>query len=64
MYPLKELWSMVSASTGIVKIGIIPQTNSLYDCDTWTIADFIQLDTQDFPRMQVIIMVQMSQNTA
>ena len=46
IYPLKELWSMVGASTAIVKKGVIPQTSILYDHDTWTITDFIQLDTQ------------------
>ena len=37
IYPLTELWSMVGASTAIVEIGIIPQTNSLYGHDTWII---------------------------
>ena len=40
-YPLTELWSIIGASTAIVKIGIIPQTSSLYDHDTWTITKFI-----------------------
>ncbi len=40
-YPLTELWSMAGASTVIVKIGIILQTSSLYDSDTWTITKFI-----------------------
>ena len=48
---LSELWSMIGASTVIVKIGIIPQTSSLYDHDTWTITKFIRLDTQGFTQM-------------
>jgi hypothetical protein len=27
---------------------------SLYDCDLWTITNFIQLDNQGFMRMEVI----------
>ena len=50
-YPLTELWSIIGASTVIVKIGIIPQTSSMYDRDTWTITKFILLDTQGFMRM-------------
>ena len=50
-YPLTELWSTIGASTVIVKIGIILQTSSLYDHDTWTITKFIRLDTQGFMRM-------------
>ena len=49
-YPLIELWSRVGASTEIIKIGITLQTSSLYDCDTLTITDFIQLDTQGVTR--------------
>ena len=54
---------MVGASTEIVKIGIIPQTNSQCVCDTWTITDFIGLDNQVFTQMEVIIMLLESKNT-
>ncbi len=50
-YPLTELWSIIGASTVKVKIGIILQTSSLYDHDTWTITNFIRLDTQGFTWM-------------
>ena len=51
IYPLIKLWSIAGASTTKVKIGIIPQTSSLYDRDTWTITKFIRLDTQGFMQM-------------
>ena len=51
IYPLTELQSIVGASTAIVEIGIIPQTISSYDSDTWTITNFIRLDTQGFTQM-------------
>ena len=40
-YPFTQLWSIIGASTVIVKLGINPQTSSLYDHDTWTITNFI-----------------------
>ncbi len=57
IYPLTELWSMAGVSTVIVKLGIVPQTISLYNRDTWTLTDFIQLDI-------LIIMDWESKNTA
>ncbi len=52
IYPLKELWSMVGASTNMIsEIGMILHTSSPYDRDTWTVTNFMRLDTQGFTWM-------------